>query len=66
MTSNMSELPFLLQNASFPIASEQAWGRDAVTADDPLPAVLEIDATGVAIVRRTRVTDVQSETLDDN
>jgi hypothetical protein len=66
MTSNESILPFLLQNATFGSVSGEALGRDAITAEDPLPVVLDIDVAGLAVVRETRVTDVQAETLDDN
>jgi len=61
----MNPTPFLARNAGLSTKAE-AQRRDALTAEDPLPAVLDIGNDGLVLARRTRVTDVRAETTEDN
>lgn len=65
MTNNAPVLPYLLQNAEPHVVSGEALCEDVLTTQDPLPAVLEVDAAGLAIARATRMTEVLKETTDD-
>ena len=62
----MSNLPFVLRDAQSLAPTAEVSGRDFLASEDPLPAVLEINADGFAIARKTRFTEVHSETTDDN
>ena len=56
-------LPFILLE-SLNLEPAPAW-RDEHTGDDPLPAPVETNASGITFVRTTRVTEVKPETTDD-
>jgi hypothetical protein len=60
----MHEIPLVLQ-LSRPLIGQDRPGIDAVTCEDPLPAVLESTADGYILARGTTVTDVRHETTDD-
>ena len=55
-------LPFIHRCASVPCSRI---GRDEVTSEDPLPAIVELAGDGMARERATRLTDVHHETTDD-
>lgn len=60
-------VPFLLRNAEPGITGLEALcNQDTPTGDDPVPAVLDVNSGGFALARKTFVTDVRSETCDEN
>jgi hypothetical protein len=62
----MNELPFVAREAQ-PIADTDDYQRrDSNACEDPLPAILEVTAAGLAFPRETRVTEVNTETSDDD
>jgi hypothetical protein len=60
----MHEIPLVLK-LSRPLIDQDRAGIDAVTCEDPLPAILESTADGYILARGTTVTDVRHETTDD-
>jgi hypothetical protein len=62
----MSNLPFVIQRAKLSAVTDAALGRDVLTSEDPLPMAVTIDPAGYALERKTRITAVEAETLDDN
>jgi hypothetical protein len=62
----MPKLPWICRIAASPKALNFPHAGDVRESDDPLGAVVEIDAGGLAIARTTKVTDVRQETTDDN
>jgi hypothetical protein len=62
----MCNVPFVLQTAQLSVVTDAAPGRDVPTSEDPLPAAVTVDSTGYALERKTRLTAVEAETLDDN
>lgn len=56
-------IPFILRN-SISSAPSPAW-HDEYASNDPLPAPVETDASGITFVRATRITEVRQETTDD-
>ena len=61
----MPSLRFLLYNALEVARAVGPFDRDSVTAEDPLPLIVETRASGCALVRDTRITRVAPETTDD-
>lgn len=60
----MSKTPFILQFSQSSTATNRPV-KDAVTSEDPLPAVLVTTTDGYAMDRGTRVTEVKHETIDE-
>ena len=58
-----SSVPFILRN-SVHLATSSDW-HDEYTSDDPLPAPLDTNESGITFIRATRLTEVSSETTDD-
>jgi hypothetical protein len=61
----MTDLPFLLQVARPRATSGGESAIDRPTSDDPLPAALDVDGSGLLKARETKITCVQQETTDD-
>lgn len=58
----MTAIPFINRYAAIPCNSA---GRDEVTSEDTLPAIVEVTAEGLVRESATRLTDVNQETTDD-
>jgi hypothetical protein len=54
--------PFIHRYAAIPCNST---GRDEITSEDPLPAIVEATVDGFVCDRATRLTEVKQETTDD-
>jgi hypothetical protein len=61
----MKYLPFLIRIGEPSGGVEVSAMRDVVASPEPLPAVLEADASGYVLSRETRKTAVKPETTDD-
>lgn len=55
-------LPFINRYASVPCNSI---GRDEITSEETLPAIVDMTADGMVRECATRLTDVSHETTDD-
>lgn len=55
-------LPFIHRYASVPCSSI---GRDEITSEDTLPAIVNMRGDGTACECATRLTEVRHETTDD-
>ena len=62
----MHDLPFVARGARPFASADDSRTRDSHASEDPLPAVLKKDVAGLAFPRTTRVTEVRTETTDDN
>ncbi|MGA2967482.1 MAG: hypothetical protein ABSD64_14835 [Terriglobales bacterium] len=62
----MTKLPWIFQIAGAPSASNFVDARDMHQSEDPLGAVVEMDANGLVVAGATKITDVRQETTDDN
>jgi hypothetical protein len=58
-------VPFVCRFAQLSSSTEQVFFKDVPANDDPLPAVLNIDAAGYVVSNQTRYTYVERETTDD-
>jgi hypothetical protein len=56
-------IPFILRNSSN-FDTARPW-HDEHASTDPLPAPIETNASGITIIRTTRITEVRPETTDD-
>ena len=61
----MPPIPFLLQTGQLRRAANDIPSRDFPTSEDPLSATVEIDSAGCVLEKKTRITAVEQETLDD-
>ena len=61
----MSQIPIVLLVADATSTPFDPSRCERTAVDDVLPAVLELDASGCALERRTRFTEVIRETTDD-
>lgn len=59
----MTAQPFVLGITCLRGAIDESF--DQATNEDPLPAIIEKDTTGFALVGSTRLTEVNHETTDD-
>jgi hypothetical protein len=59
----MSKTPFIFRFGQS--STTNLFAMDAVTSEDPLPAVLVTTTDGYAMDRGTRVTEVKHETIDE-
>lgn len=62
---NRTEAPFVCLFAQPSSTTERIFSKDLLANDDPLPAVLNIDAAGHVVSNQTRYTFVERETTDD-
>jgi hypothetical protein len=62
-TPHPGSRPFILRTS----VGESFGGSkyDELTSEDPLPATVKMDSTGLILTRATRLTEVQQETTDD-
>jgi hypothetical protein len=59
-------LPLVMHGATLLVTVRHQPARDLPTTEDPLPPALETGTEGYISARRTRCTDVERETTDDN
>lgn len=59
-------LPLVMHGATLLETLRHRPALDLPTAEDPLPPALETGTEGYISARRTRCTDVERETTDDN
>lgn len=57
-------LPFVIHATGLP--SSPKTPCNSLTAEDPLPSVLELSGEGYLLSHNTRMTAVNAETTDDN
>jgi hypothetical protein len=62
--NSMGEAPFIFKFSQSSTTITRS-AIDAVTSEDPLPAVLISTTDGYAMDRGTRVTEVKHETIDE-
>jgi hypothetical protein len=61
----MKALPLSVRFGQTVLRKPSAFRDDSPSADDPLPAIVVLDAAGHKHARSTILTEVQSETRDD-
>ena len=61
----MSDLPLVLHGVRPALTGCHPSRAEGLTVEDPLPAVLDVNAKGYVLAPRTRFTEVQRETTDD-
>lgn len=57
-------LPFVIHATG--LTSTPKYPHNSLTAEDPLPSVLELSGDGYLLSHATRITEVNVETTDDN
>lgn len=57
-------LPFVIHATGFAYTPKTPCNN--LTAEDPLPSVLELSGDGYLLSHATRLTEVNAETTDDN
>lgn len=61
----MNPKPFLLRLSEARSRNSESHYRDVLSDSDPLPAVVEVSASGYVLARDTTITASKTETNDD-